>query len=628
MNQIYYYIADFFVCFWRDVMKIGLIDADLMDNGTRHPNLALMKIAGFYKDSGNEVSLIYKDYSEVNEYEKVFISKVFSFTKVPKWVLDLPHVNIGGTGFFLDGGKNLPDEIEHHKPYYKLYDEYINEQLKLGKKRQNFSDYLDYSIGFTTRGCFRKCSFCVNKKYNRVFKHSPVEEFLDEERPYIYLWDDNILAYENWESIIDDLESTGKPFQFRQGIDIRLITDKKAKRFNNAKYHGDFIFAFDHIEDKELIVEKVQLWKRYSSKICKMYVISGYNSQDEEDIRIVFERIKILMKYGSLPYIMRYEDYKKSKYKGMYIQLARWCNQPNFFKKKSFREFCEANQYYHSNQNTNCSAYQVMLDFEKDFPEIAKEYFDLKFENENMYSFQYGFGRRYVNKYLCSTCIKKKINWDRICTVDVDRKVVLQLYFSKQIDLQCCNYENSICNDSDMYSRYMINLLLNASIEEIIESIEDYDDLEEVIKNDIPKLKNFEQAIFEVIEYLKINENKILTVIDIANGLKGENNTKILKEIEESLKFAALLDLVQIVGSKSKSKVKISNLGKIYAECSREDKEKIISKLLFRIPRIQQLFLNGNKAKDREHLNIPKALGYKGSVNKSMIELIERNFYK
>ena len=47
-----------------------------------------------------------------------------------------------------------------------------------------------------------------------------------------------------------------------------------------------------------------------------------------------------------------------------------------------------------------------------------------------------------------------------------------------------------------------------------------------------------------------------------------------------------------------------------------------------KIRKIQQLFLNGNKAKDREHLNIPKALGYKGSVNKSMIELIERNFYK
>lgn len=33
-------------------MKIGIIDADLLDNGTRHPNLALMKLSGFYKEKG------------------------------------------------------------------------------------------------------------------------------------------------------------------------------------------------------------------------------------------------------------------------------------------------------------------------------------------------------------------------------------------------------------------------------------------------------------------------------------------------------------------------------------------------------------------------------------------------
>ena len=32
---------------------------------------------------------------------------------------------------------------------------------------------------------------------------------------------------------------------------------------------------------------------------------------------------------------MRYEDYKKSKYSSLYIQIARWCNQPQFFKKMS-----------------------------------------------------------------------------------------------------------------------------------------------------------------------------------------------------------------------------------------------------------------------------------------------------
>ena len=94
-------------------------------------------------------------------------------------------MHIGGTGFFPDGGKNLPDEIEHHKPDYDLYTEYVEEQIDSGKTRAHFADYLDYSIGFTTRGCFRQCSFCVNKKYDHVFRHSKVSEFYDENKPYI-----------------------------------------------------------------------------------------------------------------------------------------------------------------------------------------------------------------------------------------------------------------------------------------------------------------------------------------------------------------------------------------------------------------------------------------------------------
>ena len=30
---------------------IGLVDADLLDNGTRHPNLTLLKIAGLLYDN-------------------------------------------------------------------------------------------------------------------------------------------------------------------------------------------------------------------------------------------------------------------------------------------------------------------------------------------------------------------------------------------------------------------------------------------------------------------------------------------------------------------------------------------------------------------------------------------------
>lgn len=581
-------------------MKIGLIDSDLMDNGTRHPNLALMKIAGFYKDQDNEVKLIYKDYLEVDNYDKVFISKVFSFTEVPEWVLQRPHIEYGGTGFFADGGKNLDDKIEHYMPYYDLYKEYINEQLEKGKSRQHYSDYLDYSIGFTTRGCFRKCSFCVNKKYDRVHRHSLISEFLDESRPYIYLWDDNILAFPKWEEVLDDIEATGKPFQFRQGIDLRLMNDKKAKRFNNARYQGDFIFAFDHIQDRDLIIDKVQLWKRYSSKICKMYVISGYDSQDEKDIKTVFERIKILMKYGSLPYIMRYEAYKDSEFRGMYVQLARWCNQPNFFKKKSFREFCVANQDYHSNSETNCAAYQSMIDFERRFPEIAEEYFDLKFENENIYKNQYGYGRRFANKTSCKSCNQSNRTWEDIVSGKVDRKLFLELYFTKEIDLQCGSYENSLCINNEKYVRYVCDTLLNTDGKEIIGAIKNSNDLEKIDASNIPQFSDMENAMYNTIKTVLNTGNVGITFEDLGFYLTGSRDKKKGADIkygENHAKLAALLDLVQITGGKGKVKVFASELGKIYATYSKEEQQKIAQRLVFRIPVVQRAFIEGKNQK-------------------------------
>ena len=400
-------------------MRIGLLDADLMDHGTRHPNLALMKLSGYYKELGNEVDLIYKSYEEVNDFDEIFVSKVFTFSNIPEWILEKENVHIGGTGFFEGGGENLPEKIEHHKPDYDLYKKYVEEQLDNGKSRTVFADYVDYSIGFATRGCFRKCAFCVNKKYDRAYRHAPITEFYDESKPYIYLWDDNVLAYPQWEDVLDELEKTGKPFQFRQGIDLRLMTDRSAYRFNHTHYHGDFIFAFDHLKDKETIIKKVQLWKRYSSKICKMYVLCGFESQDETDIEGVFQRISILMEYGCLPYIMRHEKYKTSRFKGMYIELARWCNQPQFFKKKSFREFCTANQFYKKDKRSNCAAYQTMLDFEAEFPHIAAKYFDMRFDQKNIYDRQYGYGRKYANKPLCSYCKKRGLCWENIFIEDI-----------------------------------------------------------------------------------------------------------------------------------------------------------------------------------------------------------------
>lgn len=359
-------------------MKIGIIDADLLDGGTRHPNLALMKISGYEKESGHDVKLVDSyDPSEMSSYDEIYMSKVFSFTRVRINPEDWKNLHWGGTGFFGDKAPNLRHEVEHHMPDYSLYNHYIAKEIERGIKPQRFSDYMDYSIGFTTRGCFRKCEFCVNKKYNHVFRHALVSEFFDKSRPHIYLWDDNILGYSKWNDVFDELEDTGRHFQFRQGMDMRLMTDEKAKRLSSMKYRGDFIFAFDHVEEKEVIAEKLKLWKKHTNKTTKLYVLCGFDSIDETDIANTFERIHVLMQHKCLPYIMRYESYKQSQYRGMYIDLARWCNQPDFFKKKSFREYCHAN-------GERSSTWRYLCEFEHDHPDIAARYFDLRYDQEGL----------------------------------------------------------------------------------------------------------------------------------------------------------------------------------------------------------------------------------------------------
>lgn len=160
-------------------MKIAIIDADLIERSRhRFPNLACMKLSGYHKKQGHSVELK-PDYTALEAYDKVYISKVFTDTPVPKDILNMEHVEHGGTGFYFDQAPPLPYEIEHQCPDYHLYDHYVAAKLSAGAKRVEYRYYLDYSIGFLTRGCFRKCGFCVNKNYDRVFAHSPLTEFYD-----------------------------------------------------------------------------------------------------------------------------------------------------------------------------------------------------------------------------------------------------------------------------------------------------------------------------------------------------------------------------------------------------------------------------------------------------------------
>lgn len=342
-----------------------------------------MKLAGYFKDAGNPV-VLKADYDGLDEFGRVYIAKVFTDTEIPECVLRHPNVKYGGTGFFYDKAESLPPGIEHHAPDYHLYDEWVNAQMKVGKPRREFAYYLDHSIGFLTRGCFRGCAFCVNRNYTRVQRHSPLSEFLDPARKKICLLDDNFFGHPKWEDMLLELRATGKPFQFKQGLDERLLTERMCELLFTSKYDGDFIFAFDNIADAEIVQDKIKLARRYTKATMKFYCFTGFDRAAKwdaafwrQDIFDILRRIEILMKRRCLPYVMRYRRYEESPYRGMYITLARWCNQPAFFKKKSLREFAIVN-------GESSATFKYMSDFEKKFPEAAY-FFDLKYEEAKPY---------------------------------------------------------------------------------------------------------------------------------------------------------------------------------------------------------------------------------------------------
>ena len=112
---------------------IGLCDADLLDNGTRHPNLALMKIAGFLFDNHIPFELILEQKANLDRYEHVFMSRVFTFTNLPefytraKGTADESKFHIGGTGFYANKTKITEFRKNREEDFHRLeYDEYLN----------------------------------------------------------------------------------------------------------------------------------------------------------------------------------------------------------------------------------------------------------------------------------------------------------------------------------------------------------------------------------------------------------------------------------------------------------------------------------------------------------------------
>ena len=304
-------------------MKVGLIDVD----GHNFPNLPLMKISAWHKAQGDHVEWYQPLIS--GHMDKVYMSKVFSFTTDYEYFIDADEVIRGGTGYAIslkngheqyDKAKDKPlnDEIEHIYPDYELYGS-------------------DYAIGFTTRGCPRGCGFChVQSKEGKCsYKVADLSEFWRGQKK-IVLCDPNILACKDHHEILEQLVDSKAKVEFNQGLDIRLINDDNLALLKQIRLEG-IHFAFDRWQDKEIIEPRLRKFvvqtgfnKSRGGVMC--YILCNYDTTLEQDIY----RIQLCRELKISPYPMIYD---KEHADPVYRKLQRWCNNYIFWSCPTFEEY-------------------------------------------------------------------------------------------------------------------------------------------------------------------------------------------------------------------------------------------------------------------------------------------------
>lgn len=300
-------------------MKIGLIDVD----GRNFPNLPLMKISAWHKSRGDAVEWYMPLLS--GHMDKVYISKVFSFTPDYQYPIDADEVIRAGSGYCIEvsDGKEiyhtekdllLPYEIEHIYPDYSLYPEFTK----------------DTAYGFMTRGCPNGCEFCHVgcKEGRKSHKVADLSEFWHGQK-YIELMDPNTLACPDWKDILQQLIDSKAYVNFNQGVDIRLMTKEKAEMIRKIKVKS-IHFAWDRYEDKEIILPKLREFKEitgWGDSKMTVYVLVNFDTTIEQDL----ERIYTLRDMGYSPYVMIYNK-EKTKSKDTVRKMQRWVNAKWAFK--------------------------------------------------------------------------------------------------------------------------------------------------------------------------------------------------------------------------------------------------------------------------------------------------------
>lgn len=306
-------------------MKILLVEPAYK---IKYPPLGLMKISAFHKYLGDDVCFIKGLDKAVRGllWDRIYIATMFSFhwaeiVKTIRYyefsVKDPQNLFIGGPMATL-----MADEIQKETGFSPVKG-LLNEKGKLRISKDDNVDCMvpDYGIldeirykyavsnayfAYMTRGCVRKCPFCAVPKIEPFYiDYIPLKKQIQAinkkygEKKDLILLDNNVLASNKFDQIIDEIREVGfhkgaklnnrlRYVDFNQGIDLRLLTQKKMEQLAELNVYPLRI-AFDHIRLKDKYIQKIKWAAELGFKRISNYILYNYVDTPED----FYERLRI-----------------------------------------------------------------------------------------------------------------------------------------------------------------------------------------------------------------------------------------------------------------------------------------------------------------------------------------------
>lgn len=263
-------------------MNIALIDSN--PKAVRY-NVGLLKIASFLKSVGNTCDL-YQNKVPTTEYDDTWISTIFTFNiphaiKLAKEAEKVSgNVIVGGIAATL-----MPNEFSDFDVYGGLFDaaESCAPDYSLLKKVPR------YSITTTSRGCIRKCKFCMVSRVEPEFLDRPNwPKDIHRASKEIIFYDNNFLAKPK-DLLLRDIEALHRicasgrinVVDFNQALDCRLLTKEHANLFVGIPLRP-VRFAFDNMSEDGYLQRAVEIMASVGYKKFVIYTLWNYLDTPQE----------------------------------------------------------------------------------------------------------------------------------------------------------------------------------------------------------------------------------------------------------------------------------------------------------------------------------------------------------